>query len=964
MMHFTKLGGIVKDNLKKKKNTAIGLLVAVTLLVAPVVASAAESGYINLDAGQSKSASDSTRGPASQPSGLRTRGGCLGSAPAQNGFAGWAKTVDSNGECTLTITADASGNNAMPNSSDVIAVRTIYGVTMHQVDPTVDHIVFLGPNKTKLNNTSAQYFHGYNNQGGFKTFVSNGFVDTSAVTNMNSMFSSDFAMTSLDVSGFDTSNVTNMNSMFANNNNMQLTTIKGLTDFHTQNVTDMGSMFYASRYRTLDVSSFDTQKVTSMGSMFLYDGFLTSIVGLDHFHTPALTNTSFMFGRVAAQSLDLSSFDTSHVTNMQSMFTDAGKLNSVKGLEKLNTSKVTNMGQIFTGTGFTSLDLSGWDTANVQGQQGVSLPSSLQKLTLGVRGTPSVYPGQYKSLQVNGLPEANKGLEENGYTGKWVKVVDAPVASNDALKGNEFNSAADLVKAINVFSRTPIPAATYVWESYRDVTTNVTAPSAKYKVDGNNAALRSHGYSANVPQSDGTSKLVERFAPMALPAGPTNLRYANGGHVSHDYTFAGWKDAATNTSYAAGSSVTPAENGTSVASAWTLVRDASALNDEIVQDSKLVQADYTPATWATFKKALDAANAVLDGNGNQSAVDKALSALQSGHNGLEVLPNKLGLTTLLDMANAKHQADYRPSTWTALVNAIAGANTVNANANATRNDVNAAQTALKKAIDGLVLKADKSSLGVLIGKASAAHQSDYTAASWKPLVRALSDAKAVMDDADATQQNVNGAQAKLLDAFTGLDKPAKVVEKPVEKPGDNGQSDQTDHNSQQNNAASSNQPAQTSGNNGNAANGAPAAQPAAQPQTTVNRIVVQRPVVAPAPVLGAQPDSSQNNSGTTGNDTVKEPKKKDSGKYVCKTDTGNYVTLSGWLEPASSMGLPRCSVHQSAPETSNAPKTQFNWWIIVALIFIVATAILAIQYYRSEHPQGAKATASQHAQRY
>lgn len=866
-----------------------------------------------------------TRGLVSQPSGLSTRGGCLGSAPAQGGFAGWTRTLDSNGECTLTITADASGNDAMPNSSDVIAVRTIYGVTMHQVDPTVDHIVFQGPNKTKLNNTSAQYFHGYNNQGGFKTFASNGFVDTSAVTNMNSMFASDFAMTSLDVSGFDTSNVTNMNSMFASNNNMQLTTIKGLTDFRTQNVTDMGSMFYASRFRTLDVSSFDTQNVTSMASMFLYDGFLASIVGLDHFSTPALTNTSFMFERVATQSLDLSSFDTSHVTNMQSMFTDAWLLKSVKGLEKLNTSKVRNMGQIFTGTAFTSLDLSGWDTANVQGQQGVALPSGLQELTLGVRGTPDSYPGQYKSLQVNGLPQANNGLEKNGYTGKWVKVVDEPIASNDTLKDNEY-SADDLVKAINVFPHTQIPAATYVWEQYRDVNTNVTAPSAKYKVDGKNATLRSHGYSVNVPQADGTSKPVDRFASMVLPAGPTNLRYANGDHASHDYTFAGWKDTATNTSYDAGESVIPAANGTTVSSQWNLLRDASGLNDEIVKDGKLAQADYTPTTWSAFKKALDAANAALDGNGDQGEVDNALKALQSANKGLEIVPDKLGLTTLIDMANAKQQADYRPSTWAALTTAIASANAVNADANATHSEVTAAETALKNAIDGLAQKADKSSLSVLINKAAAAHQNDYTAASWAPLMPALNSAKAVMNDADATQSNVNDAQAKLLDAFTGLDKPAKVEQVP----------------------------------------GKPA--PAASSQTTVNnRIVAQRPVIASAPVLGAQ-NSGQNGSAANGNDTVKEPKKNGSNssngskKYVCKTDTGHYVTLSDWIEPASSSSLPRCTVHESAPEVTNVPKTQFNWWVIVALVFIVATAILAIQYYRSEHSQESGAAISQHAQ--
>lgn len=847
----------------------------------------------------------------------------------------------------------------MPNDANVISGG--------KVDASVDHIVFQGPNKTKLNNASAQYFHGYNNDGGFKTFASNGFVDTSAVTDMTSMFSSDFALTSLDVSGFDTSNVTTMNSMFSST--QKLNTIHGLTDFHTRNVTNMSTMFYASKYTSLDLSSFDTSKVTTMHAMFLANPRLTSIVGMDTFRTPALTDMSYAFDTVAVQSLDLSGFDTSHVTNMDCLFTGSARLNYVKGLENLNTDMVTSMNSIFTRTGFTSLDLTNWDTVNVQGGQGVALPSTLKQLTLGAMGGPGPIPGQRRVTCINSLPEANKGHEENGYTGKWTKVVDAPIANNGAI--TSYNSATDMVNAINAFPYSPVPGATYVWERYRDVNTQVAAPSANYKVDGSNETLRSHGYSADVPQSGGTSKHVERFAPMVLPAAPTGLRYTNGGRASHDYTSAGWEDEATHVGYPVGGSVIPAENGTTVTSAWTQVRDSSALNDEIIQDSKLVQADYTPATWSVFKTALDAANAVLDGSGNQGVVDNALNALRSGQTGLEIVPDKLGLTTLLDMANAKHQADYRPSTWTALANAIVNANTVNADVNATRHDVSAAQTTLKNAIDALERKADKSSLSVLISKSAAAHESDYTAASWAPFIQSLSDAKTVMDDANATQQNVNDAQGKLLDAFTGLDKPAKVVV----KPGESGQAGQSGQSSQQGNTNSSNHQSQSNGN-GNGDNGKPAAaapasqpaaQPAAQPQTTVNRIVIQRPAIAAAPVVGA-PSGNQNgsgaDSGAAGNDNVKEPKKKDSGKYICKTDTGNYVTLSGWIEPTSMSGLPRCSVRQSAPETSSAPKTQFNWWIIVALVFIAATAILAYQYYRSEHSREKVETSSQHAQRY
>ena len=66
-------------------------------------------------------------------------------------------------------------------------------------------------------------------------------VDTSNVTNMNSMFNSCSALTSLDVSNFNTSKVTNMLYMF----------------------------YGCSALTSLDLSGWDTSKVTDMNGMFI-----------------------------------------------------------------------------------------------------------------------------------------------------------------------------------------------------------------------------------------------------------------------------------------------------------------------------------------------------------------------------------------------------------------------------------------------------------------------------------------------------------------------------------------------------------------------------------------------------------------------------------------------------------------------------------------------------------------------
>ena len=90
--------------------------------------------------------------------------------------------------------------------------------------------------------------------------------DTSAVTNMTSMFSGCSGLTSLDLSNFDTSAVTSMNSMF--NGCTSLTSLD-LSNFDTSAVTSMYSMFQnCTALTSLDLSNFDTSAVTSMGNMF------------------------------------------------------------------------------------------------------------------------------------------------------------------------------------------------------------------------------------------------------------------------------------------------------------------------------------------------------------------------------------------------------------------------------------------------------------------------------------------------------------------------------------------------------------------------------------------------------------------------------------------------------------------------------------------------------------------------
>lgn len=87
-------------------------------------------------------------------------------------------------------------------------------------------------------------------------------IDTSSVTDMNSMFGDCTAITSLDLSSFDTSNVTDMNYMFGFCSSL---TSLDLSGFNTSSVTDMGGMFEgctALTSLTLTSSFFNSSEVT------------------------------------------------------------------------------------------------------------------------------------------------------------------------------------------------------------------------------------------------------------------------------------------------------------------------------------------------------------------------------------------------------------------------------------------------------------------------------------------------------------------------------------------------------------------------------------------------------------------------------------------------------------------------------------------------------------------------------
>ncbi|MGG3243516.1 S-layer homology domain-containing protein [Brevibacillus formosus] len=217
--------------------------------------------------------------------------------------------------------------------------------------------------------------------------------------------------------------------------------------------------------------------------------------------------------------------------------------------------------------------------------------------------------------------------------------------------------------------------------------------------------------------------------------------------------------------------------------------------DEIKAEN-LTEEEYTSASWAELKQALEKANAVLaDPNATQQEVDEALAALTKARDGLkkpdEPTPavDKTKLQAKADEIKAENlqEEEYTSASWAELKQALEKANAVLADPNATQQEVDEALAALTKARDGLkkpdepTPTVDKTKLQAKADeiKAENLKEEEYTSASWAELKQALEKADAVLADPNATQQEVDEALSALKKAREGLKKPSVPTPTPT-----------------------------------------------------------------------------------------------------------------------------------------------------------------------------------------
>lgn len=186
----------------------------------------------------------------------------------------------------------------------------------------------------------------------------------------------------------------------------------------------------------------------------------------------------------------------------------------------------------------------------------------------------------------------------------------------------------------------------------------------------------------------------------------------------------------------------------------------SSLKDLYDANKNKTNENYTEDSWAAFQTALsDAKSALENGDASQSEVDEKYAALVLAIDNLKEGVNKELLSLAIEQGEAEDTSGCTPSSVKRLEEALAEGRKVLENDSATQKQVDDAVSAIHNALTGLTNRADTERLEELLESVGKLVENEYTSASWQTLSGALSVAEEVMEDADATQAEVDAALA-------------------------------------------------------------------------------------------------------------------------------------------------------------------------------------------------------------
>ena len=185
-------------------------------------------------------------------------------------------------------------------------------------------------------------------------------MDTSNVTNMDSMFESAINFNGWNISEWNVSKVKNLREVFRRASKFN----QDLSRWNTESATTMYGMFAYTPALTKPVNFENVSEVTDMWDMFRASG----VPSVNFKKTGKVQHMYDMFRESKVETVTLD--DTSNVTNMDSMFESALNFNGWN-ISDWNVSKVKNFREAFRRASKFNQDLSRWNTESATTMYGM-----------------------------------------------------------------------------------------------------------------------------------------------------------------------------------------------------------------------------------------------------------------------------------------------------------------------------------------------------------------------------------------------------------------------------------------------------------------------------------------------------------------------------------------------------------------------------------------------------------------
>ena len=197
--------------------------------------------------------------------------------------------------------------------------------------------------------------------------------------------------------------------------------------------------------------------------------------------------------------------------------------------------------------------------------------------------------------------------------------------------------------------------------------------------------------------------------------------------------------------------------------------DKSALEALLEEANSHEEENYTTDSWTALQEAIEAATEVMnDENALESDVTEALNNLTNAIGNLVLRADKTRLQEAYDMVNGLDKSLYTEASVAGLDEPMANAKAVLDDPDATQEAVDNAYAELIRAYLDLRLIPNKDLLQDLINKANGLNATNYSAKTWNVMMEALNEAKAVLDDPEASQAEVDNDQTGIEAAYENL----------------------------------------------------------------------------------------------------------------------------------------------------------------------------------------------------